>query len=276
MGRMANCHAGEIKAALPGATVVGTMRTGKPLPRRYSESLRQVDHVIANSQDARDTLKTQYSVPEDKISVIVNSLVFRPLGVDMRNEALRAQQGAGMSTQVFLNVSMFRPEKNHCGLIEIVEDLPTNFDFQLWLVGDGPTLGDCKAQTEDLGLTHRVKFLGWMRDPSMAYAAADIAVHASKSEALSNFLIEAQAHGLPVVAYRAQGNSECVLPGKTGFIINQGDEEAFRKALRRLAADTPDERAQRSAAARDFARSTFDHSKQVAAYLHLFRILRAR
>ena len=63
MGRMANCYAGALQGRLPQAPVLGTMRTGKPLPLLFRRSLRRVRHLVANSADARDTLVTRYAVP---------------------------------------------------------------------------------------------------------------------------------------------------------------------------------------------------------------------
>jgi len=153
--------------------------------------------------------------------------------------------------------------------------LPVDRDWQLWLAGDGPALADCRTHAAELGLGHRVKFLGWQRDPAPLYAAADIAVHASWSEALSNFLIEAQAHGLPFVAYEAQGITECGIPDDTAWVIARDNQTAFRQRLLALA-ETPAARRQGLAErARAYARTTFDPARQVAAYLALFDDLRA-
>ena len=108
------------------------------------------------------------------------------------------------------------------------------------------------------------------------YAAADIAVHASASESLSNFLIEAQAHGLPAVAYSAQGISETFVPGRTGWEIPRGDRERFRQQIELIAQEPHEVRQIRAAEARAFARNTFDPSSQVARYLELFERLKSR
>jgi len=148
-------------------------------------------------------------------------------------------------------------------------------DWQLWLVGDGPTRGALEQRAREPGLADRVKFLGFQADPSPFYAAADVAVHASASEALSNFLIEAQAHGLPVVAYDAQGIAECLIPGQTGWIIRRDDRAGFRSAaLRLMNAPQADQTKLRSAAAQ-FARDRFDADRQILAYVHLLRRLQS-
>lgn len=284
LGRMANCHAYRIVGPLRDrqlhAAVVATMRTGKKLPWLFRLSLRRVRHVVANSHDARATLLRDYAVPAEKISVIHNSLVFSaPAAGAMERsdpttrERLRAQQGATPATAVLLCVAMFRPEKNQRELIEIAAGLPPATDWQLWLAGDGPARAACEQLVAEKNLSARVKFLGFQRDPSALYAAADIAVHASWSEALSNFIIEAQANGLPAVAYEAQGIRECFMPDRTGWAIARDDREAFRATLVRLMQDSSATREARAADACDYARQTFDPARQVQAYLELFERL---
>lgn len=277
MGRMANCYAGSLQTAparsRPGAAVIATMRTGKPLPWLFRRSLKQVSHIVANSEAARQTLVRQHHLSPGRISVIYNSLVFPPpsSAAVTRDEALRARWGATPGTIVLLDVAMFRPEKNQGELIEIVAELPPSSDVQLWLAGEGPARADCEALVTRRGLSARVKFVGFHRDPSALYAAADLAVHASWSESLSNFVIEAQAHGLPAVVSDAQGMSECCVPDDTGFVLPPGDRTAFLAVLQRLMTEPSAAGAQRSARARAFARERFDPDRQAAAYLDLFR-----
>ena len=275
MGRMANCHAGFIQRRFPRLVVVATMRTGKPLPFLFRRSLRLVTHVVANSHAAKSNLVAGHLVPADKITVIHNSLVFPAAGVPVRNTAQRAGLGAGPGTAVLLCVAMFRRAKNQRELIEITAGLPPALDWQLWLAGDGDTRPDCERYVRSHHLGARVKFLGWRRDPSPLYLAADLAVHTSRSESLSNFVIEAQTHGLPAVVYEAQGIAECFVPGDTGVVIPRGDQAAFRAAILRLAGGTPEERAARTARAHAYAAANFDPQSHVEAYLELFRRLAA-
>ncbi|HEX3730390.1 MAG TPA: glycosyltransferase [Opitutaceae bacterium] len=271
MGRMANCYAGGLQRRFPRAAVVATFRTGKPLPRLFRRSLGQVRHALANSREAREVLIARYGVPPDRASFIYNPLVFAPLAEPApARAAARAELGAAPAATVLLSVAMFRPEKGQRELIETVAGLPADLDWQLWLAGDGPELAGCRRLVEERKLGGRVKFAGYRADPAPLYAGADLAVHASRSEALSNFLIEAQARGLPAVAMDAQGVRECLIPDQTGFVAPAGDRGSFRAALVRLLREAPATRASRGAAAREFARLTFDPARQVAAHLELF------
>lgn len=274
LGRMANCHGWRLARFAP---VVATMRTGKTLPAWFRRTLRAAARVVANSEDARSTAIAAAGLPPERVSVIYNSLVFPPAAAGTpRNEPLRSALGAGAGTTVLLDVAMFRPEKNQRELLEIVAGLPEEADWQLWLAGDGPARAACEQRARELGAASaRVRFLGFHADPAPLYAAADIAVHASWSEALSNFLIEAQAHGLPAVASAAQGIRECFLPGETGWEIPPGNRVAFREALTRLMTEPAAERARRADRARTFARDRFDPARQVRAYLDLFAAVTA-
>lgn len=278
MGRMANCYAGGIQAELPESVVFATMRTGKPLPDRYLRALHAVRHIIANSREARTNLIQAYFVDPGKISIIHNSLVFPTEPTDViegppARARLREQWGAGPGTTVLLSVAMFRPEKNQRELIELVAGLPAGLDWQLWLAGDGPERAACAQLAAVRGIADRVKFPGFHANPKPLYFAADIAVHASASEALSNFLIEAQAHGLPAVAYEAQGIEECFIPGRTGWMIERGNRQAFRQEVARLGAALPTVRASLADAARGHARCYFEPRRQMYAYLDLFSLL---
>jgi glycosyltransferase involved in cell wall biosynthesis len=189
---------------------------------------------------------------------------FRPADV-----SLRAHHGATPATTVLLCVAMFRPEKNQRFLVELAARLPRDADWQLWLAGEGEARSACERLAAELNLGARIKFLGFVADPAPLYRAADVAVLASQSESLPNFLIEAQAHGLPVVACDVGGVRECFLPGETGWAVPPGDTAAFLAALTPLLA-APAHRAALAPKARAFARENFSPARQTQHYLDLF------
>jgi glycosyltransferase involved in cell wall biosynthesis len=286
MGKTANAYAGRLqdRARREGTAtaVVATSRSGYRLPGYYLRSVRRCPLLITNSHQAADLLVATYGLARDRIAVIHNSLVFpepRATAASPSPEASRSitrqRLGATPATQVLLSVGMFRPEKNQRALVEAAAGLPAGLDWQLWCAGEGPTRGQCERLARRLGVGARVHFLGFQGDPALLYGAADAAVHASREESLSNFLIEAQAHGLPVVAAEALGNRECVVPGETGWIVPQDDPAAFRSALLPLLMAPPQARATLATQARAFARAAFDPARQVAAYLDRFRELSA-
>jgi glycosyltransferase involved in cell wall biosynthesis len=117
-----------------------------------------------------------------------------------------------------------------------------------------------------------VKFLGYQPEPVPLYLASDIALLASQSESLSNFLIEAQLHGLPAVAYDIVGVGECFAPEKSGFLIKNQDQTNFVAAIDRLIRE-PALRKRFAEHARRHAQAHFVPERQVQAHLNLFRDL---
>ncbi len=277
MGKTANCFAGRLQKRARsrglGTRVVATLRAGGRLPWVYYSSVRQASHVVANSREAADALVSTHGLEARRVSVIRNALlVAAPAGG--RDDGLRGRLGASPGSTVLLSVGMFRPEKNQRALLEMAAGLPEAWDWRLWLVGDGPERASCERLAARLGLGEKVNFCGYQADPSPYYQAADVAVHASREEALSNALIEAQASGLPAVAFRALGVGECLVEGRTGFIVAPDDFAGFRAALGRLATDSAAERAARAEEARAFAREAFEPGRQIRSYLELFESLR--
>ncbi|MBL4576117.1 MAG: glycosyltransferase family 4 protein [Opitutaceae bacterium] len=271
MGRMANCYAGRIQRKLPETPVIGSMRTGKKLPWLYRKSLKKVRAIIANSLQAKTRLVEQYDIASEKITVIRNAIVKisdAKLSSDSR-ESLRKQYGASPQSLVFICAAMFRPQKDHQKLVRLMAKLSLAQDWQLWLIGTGITETETKELVRKLNLEQRVKFLGYQADPSSFYTAADIALLTSRSESLTNFLVEAQWHGLPIVAERNGGVGECFSPDKSGFLIEPGCDEDFLQKLNKLMSDTK-LRQLFSEVALQYSRKEFSSHRQCQRHLELF------
>ncbi|MDR0535429.1 MAG: glycosyltransferase [Puniceicoccales bacterium] len=271
MGRMANGLSLRAKAAVPSASVVCTMRTGKPLSCLHRLNFSMADAVVANSAAAAVALECEYGVRPGRIHVIRNAPVFAPEedGPDGLGRAAVEPCVSGGGC-VLLCVAMFRPEKNHRGLLRSLAALPVGLRWRLVLVGDGPERGGCEEFARNTpSLAGRVEFAGFQADPRPFYRSADVAVLASLRESLPNFLVEAHLHGVPSVAYSAGGAAEC-----GGLMVPLGGEADLATLLSRLLGDAAF-RAAESARVRAFAEERFSRAAQSRAYLRLLDELAA-
>jgi glycosyltransferase involved in cell wall biosynthesis len=117
-----------------------------------------------------------------------------------------------------------------------------------------------------------IRFVTYQRDPkTMAryYQAADVYVHAAKSDTFPNTVLEALACGLPVVATATDGIPEQIDDGRTGFLVPAGDAEAMAHRIVRLLEQESVHRVLAAEAERD-VRERFDVSQQVRAYLEWY------
>lgn len=107
------------------------------------------------------------------------------------------------------------------------------------LVGDGKQRGALQRQSRELRIEQAVRFVGSVPRSEMArwYASADIFCLPSIFEGLSLSILEAMAHGLPVVATSFAGNVEVVMNQETGILVPPEDARSLAKALTQLAGD---------------------------------------
>jgi glycosyltransferase involved in cell wall biosynthesis len=117
----------------------------------------------------------------------------------------------------------------------------------LYLVGTGEYRDQLEEVTRRFGLQDHVRFLGWRNDVLAIMAAADIIVHPSREDALSQALIESLMLGCPIIATDISGVRDILDDGRFGVIVPPADSEALRGALERviLHLDDARERARR-------------------------------
>ena len=117
---------------------------------------------------------------------------------------------------------------------------------ELLIVGgpSGPA-GDAEiahlaALANGLCVNHRVHLVSPQPHNRLAeyYRAADVLVMPSRSETFGLVAAEAQACGLPVVASRIGGLPYVVADGKSGLLVDVGDEPGFAAALDRILLDS--------------------------------------
>lgn len=131
--------------------------------------------------------------------------------------------------------------------------------LRLLLVGDhdptDPLPPDARRMlTEDL----RIRVTGFVEEPAALYSVMDLFVFPSHREGFPNAPLEAASAELPVIACRATGTLDAVVPGVTGTLVNVGDEGALAHAMCSYATDPTlrrnQGRAGRQRAERDFGR----------------------
>ncbi|MBF5055681.1 group 1 glycosyl transferase [Alcanivorax sp. 521-1] len=110
-------------------------------------------------------------------------------------------------------------------------------DATLWLAGTGPERSALHALATGLGVAGRVRFLGWRDDVTTLMASVDVFVCPSRHEGLGSIVLEAWAHGCPIVATASQGPAELIRADQTGLLTPVDRPEALAGALRELLAD---------------------------------------
>jgi glycosyltransferase involved in cell wall biosynthesis len=116
--------------------------------------------------------------------------------------------------------------------------------LKLIILGDGPLASELKNLSKLLNLTESVDFRGMVQDVSPFLKEADLFILPSRTEGVSNALLEAMSYGIPCIATDVGGNPEALgkgesqtipkghyIVGKNGVLINPDDVKGLSEAI---------------------------------------------
>jgi glycosyltransferase involved in cell wall biosynthesis len=139
--------------------------------------------------------------------------------------------------------------------------------FSFRVLGSG-NVEHVRSQANRLGIGEQVEFLPHQGDRALRreLERAHLALLPSHSESFGLSIAEAQAAGLPVVAYAAGSVPEVVEDGRSAWLAPLGDVEALTAALG-AALDDPDEVFRRGLVGRERVQRLFRWSRTARAVL---------
>jgi len=170
------------------------------------------------------------------------NIVLIPNGIDLTGIKAARQKIPKDSGRV-LFVGRLEPMKGVDTLLKAFAKAVKGLDpsVHLRIVGGGSLLHSLQMLSRELEIDHRVRFTGYIAGSELftEYAKAEIFVGLSRSEALGNVFLEAQAAGCAVLATNVGGIPDIVHDQVTGILIPVDDVDAAAGALRRLLGDLP-------------------------------------
>lgn len=199
-------------------------------------------HVVTVNAPALREEALRWSARGDRIVMIPN-------GVDLPD----ALADASTEPATAVVVANFRSYKGYDVLANALTMSPRSETAATFrLCGEGQER-EATAQIlrEEIALG-RVALVPEPADVSAELHAAQFAVHPSRTEGMSNAILEELAHGLPVVATDVGATALLVRDGISGVLVPPGDAEALRRGINRLERD-PELRARLARGARAVA-----------------------
>ena len=219
------------------------------------------EELVANTEDIAEWIVGQ-GWPAGKVRCIPNFAEAPAEAPALDRASLETPEGAPL----LLAMGRLHEAKAHDVSLTALKTLPEAY---LWIAGVGPEEAKLKALAEGLGVADRVRFLGWRTDPSALYRAADVCVFPSRYEPLGNVVIQAWAHGLPVVAAESQGPKALIKEGDDGLLVPVDDPNALAQAIGGLL-DAPERRAGLAAEGLKRVAAEFSQAAVVDQWTDLF------
>jgi glycosyltransferase involved in cell wall biosynthesis len=151
--------------------------------------------------------------------------------------ALEELAGRALPGTVMLTLGRLVKRKGVAWFIEHV--MPTlDPGISYLVVGTGRDEQAIRDAIEHSGTAGRVLFLGQVSGPQkcLLFESADIFVQpniavAGDMEGFGMVVLEAAAHGLPVLAARLEGLQDAIVDGQSGVLVTSGDPAAFRNVI---------------------------------------------
>jgi len=158
------------------------------------------------------------------VTVILNPICFH------------STAGNSLDTKTVLAVGRLAYQKGFDRLLEAWGKIAVHAQgWTLVFAGDGELREELEAQAGRLGIKDQVRFAGNVKDMVSCYANASIVALTSHYEGLPMVLLESQAFGIPAVSFDCPcGPSEVIRDGENGFLVPEGDVDAFADALLRI------------------------------------------
>jgi glycosyltransferase involved in cell wall biosynthesis len=199
----------------------------------------------------------------------VNLDRFDPQGVDP--SFLRRELGIPAGARVIGTACNVRTMKGVDVVLSAFDELSrveTGTPLHLVHAGSGKASFFAPHQARHPG---RIHVLGFRHDIERVIGGLDVFVLGSRShEGISQVLCQAMALGIPVVATRAGGNSDLVVPGRTGFLVEADDPLQLAAGIRSALELGGDEREALLARARQLVRDEYSLDTAVGRYIEAY------
>ena len=197
-----------------------------------------VEKVCAHFTDVLITInKEDYALAQKKMKA--KRIEYVPgVGIDLSKFDAASQEetnkreelGIPKDAALLLSVGELNENKNHETVIRAVSQLDGVYYI---IAGEGELHEHLQSVVDGLGMTDRVKLLGYRNDVAQLHQAVDIYVLPSIREGLNVSVMEAMASGLPCIVGKIRGNTDLV-DTNGGMLFDPHSSENCTAAIKQL------------------------------------------
>lgn len=183
---------------------------------------RHADFVVVPSRYL-EAMVIGWGVAVERITVIPNAITHRPLIGGVERDPF-----------LFFSAGRLVSWKNFDALLRaFARSFAADPRARLIIAGRGPEEGCLRLLAAKLGISDAVSFAGALSEEAMAdlYDRAGCFVLYSEYEGMPHVLIEARAHGAPIITADSGGCLEVVRAGVDAAVVRFGDEDALFSAM---------------------------------------------
>lgn len=203
-------------------------------------ALWSVDKTMSNALAVAERVESACGYRAGRITIIPNGVPSptKP-GRQTEGQQIRKSLGIGKESILVGTVGRLHRVKGFDVLIEAFEIAGNACaDIHLVIVGDGDQKEALNQIAKDRGISNRIHLVGHQQSVSNWMSAMDIYVNSSRSEGMSQSIVEAMAVGLPIIATDAGDARRMIAREKEtcGVICPINDSKAIAAAIEEFSA----------------------------------------
>ncbi|MGR5540565.1 glycosyltransferase family 4 protein [Vibrio campbellii] len=180
------------------------------------------DKVICISKQDLVFANEKLMISKNKISLIYSGV----------RDPLTGKKLSCNTEYNLLTVTRFQHPKDFSTLLTAMKEVDqVHGNWSLTVLGDGEQFEYYKCKTIELGLSEKIKFLGYQEELGRFYKECDVVFLISKSEGLPLSLIESMSYRKPIVASNVGGVCELIEDGVTGYLIPPSDPKVLSQVI---------------------------------------------
>ncbi len=199
--------------------------------------------VIALSNTMKKELLSRFGFQPERVHVVYNGVDPDAYGYGHVPILNKQTLGLKSAERAVLVPARFHQVKGHDILFKaIAQNRESLRNHVFLLAGEGPLEEPLKRQAAELGISERVRFIGFRNDIPSLLTACDFTVLPSWNEGFPFVLLESMATGKPVIGTDVGAVCEMIYEGKNGFMVKAGDVDALGRAILELANASEEQR----------------------------------
>jgi glycosyltransferase involved in cell wall biosynthesis len=195
---------------------------------------RLVDATLANCNECRQSVLADEAPAPESVFVLENGVDLSRFGSIPPLDP----SDAGANPRVVGALANLRPEKDLELFLRAARDVGLDHPHVSFrIAGEGESRPELERCVDELGLRGRVDLPGSVADVPAFLAGLDIAVLSSRTEGLSNALLEYMAAGRAIVTTAVGAARNLIEDGVNGLVVPPGDQARLAGAIDRLLHD---------------------------------------
>lgn len=169
---------------------------------------KYADRIIVPTKAVKTNLASHFSVPKEKITVVPNWTLFKPL-----------KPIKPVYDLIF--IGRFENEKNPLAIIEIIKKIRiSKKDVILRMLGSGSLERKIRSEIRVNKLSKNIKIDGFIDNIVPYLRSSKLLILPTINEGMPNVVLEAAVYKVPTVTTSFPGVKEVIIHRKTGFIAN--------------------------------------------------------